>query len=197
MRLPRLMVITDRHLAGDPLLPRLRRCLERATPGSVVVQLRDRDAPIGWRLALGQVLRGLTRETEQELSVGDRLDLALLLGADALHLPEGGVDTERARSLGKLWVSRAWHSGTVESAPDAWVVSPAMAPRKGRPALGVTGLRAACEALQRPVYALGGVEAGNARQCLEAGAHGVAVIGAALDGRDVSPLLDALQIRRH
>jgi thiamine-phosphate pyrophosphorylase len=44
------------------------------------------------------------------------------------------------------------------------------------------------------LYALGGVDERNAAQCLAAGADGIAVIGAALDGRDPVPLVRALGI---
>lgn len=196
--LPRLMLITDRQLAGDALLPRIRSCLEQAEPGSIVVQLRDRDAPLEWRLTTGRALRGLTRDTGQQLSVNERLDLARLLEADAVHLPESGVPAARVSELcPNTWCSRAWHTGVeTERGVTALVVSPAMAARKGRAALGEAGLAAAREALHVPLYALGGVNAQNAQRCIDAGAHGVAVIGAALDGRSVLPLLESLQIRR-
>jgi thiamine-phosphate pyrophosphorylase len=73
--------------------------------------------------------------------------------------------------------------------------------RKGRPALGLAALgaaRRAAAALPKPadlrLYALGGVRAENAAECITAGADGVAVIGAALDGTDPRPLLGALGI---
>ncbi|MCA9631456.1 MAG: thiamine phosphate synthase [Myxococcales bacterium] len=198
LELPRLMLITDRRLAGDELLPRIRRCLEQAEPGSVVVQLRDRDASIGWRLETGRALRALTRDAGHQLSVSERLDLALLLGADAVHLPEVGVSAARVPELVPgVWCSRAWHAGgAVDPGVDALVVSPAMAPRKGRAALGLDGLASVCGSLGVPVYALGGVDAESAGRCIDAGAHGVAAIGAVLDGRSALPLLESLQIRR-
>ncbi|MCB9608376.1 MAG: thiamine phosphate synthase [Polyangiaceae bacterium] len=196
--LPRLMLITDRHLAGDQLLLRIRQCLEQATPGSVVVQLRDRDASAAWRLETGRALRALTRDTGHQLSVSERLDLARLLDADAVHLPEVGVPAARVQALVPgAWCSRAWHvDGTSDPGVHALVASPAIAPRKGRAALGLDGLASVCASLDVPVYALGGVDAESAGRCIDAGAHGVAVIGAALDGRSVLPLLESLQIQR-
>jgi thiamine-phosphate pyrophosphorylase len=93
-------------------------------------------------------------------------------------------------------------ASAVASGADAVLLSPILAARKGRAALGLTALAEARSALVRRgrgaprLYALGGVEAGTARACLEAGADGVAVIGAALDGRDARPLLQALGVLR-
>ena len=64
------------------------------------------------------------------------------------------------------------------------------------PALGLGGLRAAA-GLGLPVIALGGVDSGNARRCLAAGAAGVAVMGGLMRARDPEAetrrLLDALR----
>jgi thiamine-phosphate pyrophosphorylase len=79
---------------------------------------------------------------------------------------------------------------------DALLVSPVLATRKGRPAVGLEQLGAWGEQLRArhqayPLYALGGVTAGNAAACLAAGATGVAAMGAAL-AEDPARLLSAL-----
>jgi thiamine-phosphate pyrophosphorylase len=140
-----------------------------------------------------------------------------LLGADCVHLGEDAVSVEDARRvLGDgSWVSRACHRAedAATSGSDAVLLSPIAQARKGRPALGVAGLGAARAAVERAraarsdvsahaesrrplVYALGGVDAANAAECLAAGADGVAVIRAALDRRPIEPLLDALGIAK-
>ena len=58
------------------------------------------------------------------------------------------------------------------------------------PAIGLEGLREICNAISIPVIAIGGIDAGNARQCLDAGAYGVAVVRAT-DSRAVSEALAA------
>ncbi len=83
---------------------------------------------------------------------------------------------------------------------DALLVSPVLAPRKGRPALGLLPLGGLGEQLRArdlacQIYALGGVSAENAAGCLQAGATGVAAIGAAL-APDAEPLLSALGVLR-
>jgi thiamine-phosphate pyrophosphorylase len=204
---PRLIVVTDTSVADEAVLVhRVDACAALAAPGSVMVQLRDKTLPIRRRRALGERLVAVCRARAQGFVVNDRLDLAVLLGADGVHLGEDAVATEDARAVlpPGAWVSRAVH--TVDDAgrctADAVLLSPIASPRKGRPALGLSALTEARAAISRQtdaaprLYALGGIDASNAAQCLSSGADGVAVVGAVLDGRDPAPLLDALGIRR-
>lgn len=206
---PRLIVVTDTTLSSGPELEaRVERVLALAAPGTVMVQLRDKELSARRRLSLGERLVALCRQHGQWFIVGERLDIAVLLGADGVHLGEGSVATAEARSLlpPAAWVSRACHS--VEAAAstdaDAVLLSPIVAERKGSAPLGAEAIADACARLsrrdraQRPhVYALGGVDASTAAACIARGAAGVAVIGAVLGpGRDPVALLSALGIGR-
>jgi thiamine-phosphate diphosphorylase len=208
---PRLIAITDLSVLGrEPLLERLRVVAESAVPDSVAFLLRDHAAGGYARLALGAALAELSQSTQQQLWVADRLDLALLLKADALHLGEQSVRANVARQLlgDSVRVSRAWHAPSLDddgsaaelAGVNALLLSPIFAARKGRPALGVAALSALGEQLRArnqayQLYALGGVDHENAAACLAAGASGIAAIGAALEG-DVRALLSALEILR-
>jgi len=57
--------------------------------------------------------------------------------------------------------------------------------------IGLDGLAAICEAIELPVVAIGGIDASNARDCIEAGAAGVAVVRASADARRVRAAVDA------
>jgi thiamine-phosphate pyrophosphorylase len=204
---PRLIAITDlSFVTPDVLVERLARLAHAAMPSSVALLLRDHSASARQRLALGKQLQAVARSARQELWVADRLDLALLLEADGVHLGEGSVSPAVARRLvgSRVKVSRAWHAASLEGAAsadeladvDAILVSPVMAPRKGRSALGLAPLGVLGEQLRArdqacQLYALGGVSSENAAACLAAGATGVAAIGAALSD-DPLPLLRAL-----
>ncbi len=206
-RAPRLIVITDTSVSAAPeLVVRIQRVLASAAPRTVMVQLRDKSLDARERLGLGKRLVADCRRYEQFFTVNDRLDLALLLDADGVHLGEGSVTPEDARAMlpGSAWVSVACHDpdAAYRAQTDAVLLSPVAAPRKGRQALGLEGLARARQALASgaattmpALYGLGGVDAGNARRCLDAGADGVAAIGAVLDGRDPLPLLEALGVR--
>lgn len=205
---PRLVAITDASVLPLPELSlRLRRLAARAGPGTVALLLRDHALSAKARLALGKALRDAAGEHGQQLWVADRLDLALLLGADGAHLGEASVSASRARELlpPGVRISRAFHpapEGVVSEAVaelaqvDALLVSPVLAPRKGRAALGLATFSTWGEQLRArhqayPLYALGGVTSDNAAACVAAGAAGVAAIGAAL-APDPAPLLEAL-----
>jgi thiamine-phosphate pyrophosphorylase len=202
---PRLIVITDTTVAAESeLVARIERALSAARPGTVMVQLRDRQLDGRARLELGKVIVEMCRRTEQLFVVNDRLDLAVILDADGVHLGEGSVDPKEAREvLGvAAWVSCARHSvpAVAGTGADAVLLSPIAAPRKGNAALGIAALGAARAALSSEqgtlLYALGGIDASNAASCVEHGADGVAVIGAILDGRAPEPLLAELGILR-
>ena len=202
---PPLMVMTDLSVAPETLLKeRIDAVLRAARAGSVVVQLRDLERPVRERMELGAFLAPLCRRHGQRFIVNDRIDLAVLLGAEGVHLGERSVSPADARSfLPGAYISHACHEvdGVVSEGSDAAVLSPICAPRKGCPALGVEALSRARALLDATgpsigLYALGGIDAATARACVEHGATGVAVIGAALDGRDPLPLLRALDIER-
>ena len=202
---PRLFVLTDAAVAsGSVLDARLERLLANCRRGSAVVVLRDKQLPVRERLAIGRRLAPIVRRHGHELAVADRLDLAVLLEAEGAHLGESSVDTRDARALlfAGAWLSRATHDpARLDREADAMILSPIAAPRKGRPALGLAAIETARTRLSEMtvgppplLYALGGVDERNAAQCLAAGADGIAVIGAALDGRDPVPLTRALGI---
>lgn len=198
---PVLLAISDTELApGATLIERLERLCWAARAGAVALVLRDKQLSVRRRQELGVALRDVTRASQQWLCVADRLDLALALDADGLHLGEESIEPRDARRLwGPRFISRACHDPRTASAAgaDAVVLSPVLAARKGAPALGRVGLtlaRERCGAAR--LFALGGVDAHTARLCLEAGAHGVAAQGAVLDGRPPDALLAALGAAR-
>jgi len=202
----RLIALTDRSIAGAAeTLARLERLVHQAPPGSVLVQLRDRELDGAERFRFGAALRALTHAHAQLFQVNDRLDLAVLLDADGVHLGEASVSTADARRvLGEpRFVTRACHDP--ERAPhvdaDGILLSPVFAARKGAAALGVSALARARERLRDAgsrtrLFALGGVEAGNAAACLEAGADGVAAIASVVGSEAPEAVLAAVLASR-
>jgi thiamine-phosphate pyrophosphorylase len=175
-----------------------------ARPESVVFQLRDLELSARERLLFGRALLRVARETGQFFQVNDRIDLAHLLGADGVHLGESGIATEDARRLlgERAFVSRACHDPALVAKldADALLLSPIFESKKALPLLGVGALEVARSALERragsmALFALGGVSAERAAQCIAAGADGVAVITAVLSAEG-DELVRALGILR-
>ncbi|WP_437594516.1 thiamine phosphate synthase [Sorangium sp. So ce1000] len=202
MLTPRLTLITQSADVPEPvLLARLSAfgALPREARARVAVQLRDPELSGAALHALGRRLRDATAALGASFLVNDRLDLALLLGADGVHLGRRSVAVADARALlgAGAFVSVACHGvddvlRAAEAGADAAVLSPIFAtPGKGPP-LGLEALREArarLDAASRGValVALGGVDAASAPACLAAGADGVAAIRADFGGALPAP----------
>jgi thiamine-phosphate pyrophosphorylase len=195
MRPPLLTLITAIDVVPEPLLlARLAALsvLPAELRARVAVQLRDPELSGRALHALGARLREATAALGAALVVNDRIDLAILLGADGVHLGRRSVGIADARALlgPEAFISVACHdlddvARAAGHGADAAVLSPIFAtPGKGPP-LGVAALgeaRRRIAAAARPVslIALGGVDAATAPVCLAAGADGVAAIRADL-----------------
>jgi thiamine-phosphate pyrophosphorylase len=201
----RLVAISDRTAASaETTLERFGELGRLARPKTVVFQLRDLELGARERKEFGGALLRTARETGQSFVVNDRVDLAVLLGADGVHLGESGIATEDARRLlgEHVFISRACHDPALVARldADAVMLSPIYESKKGLTTLGSAALKAARRALdesgrQTVLLALGGVSVHRARECTAAGADGVAVIGAVLRGEGPE-LVRALGIGR-
>ena len=156
--------------------------------GRLSVQLRDPEIPVRALRRFGEALRQATRAVGARLIVNDRVDLALLLEADGVHLGRRSMAVGDARALlGQgAWISTSAHGiedvvAAARAGADAALLSPIFAsPGKGPPlgpeALGEARAVLAREGLSLVVFALGGVTSRNAGLCFAAGADGVAAI---------------------
>jgi thiamine-phosphate pyrophosphorylase len=197
---PCLMLITDRaRLRGRALEEVVSRAVDG---GAGVVQLREKGLPGGELYDLALTLRHVLRGRAL-LLVNDRIDVALACGADGVHLPEHSVPLHTARELAgeSCLIGRSVHS--LEAAQRAEAEGAdyvevgtvyETASKPGAQAAGPDLVRAVAGAVRVPVIAVGGVTAECVRELVEAGADGVAVIGAVLDAAD--PEAAALELRQ-
>lgn len=194
-RVPRLMLVTDRHRSRLPL-PDL---VAAAVAGGVdAVQVRERDLPISdLRLLLGQLREIIAGRAallvNREVAVA--ADLAI-----GLHLPERGIDgAEARRRLGPdRLLGRSVHSsaGAASGSGDDYLLAGhvyATASKPGRTPLGLAGLRAIAEAAPVPLLAVGGITADRIPAVLSTGAVGVAVIGAIAEASNPEAAAAALR----
>jgi thiamine-phosphate pyrophosphorylase len=150
--------------------------------GATVVQLRLKGASTDEVVERGRPFR----ELPATFVVNDDVEAALRLGADGVHLGRSDEGAERALENGLmlgLSASSVDEAQDAEARGAAYVgAGPVWAtPSKtdADPPIGLEGLRRICVAVSIPVVAIGGIDAANARACIEAGAAGVAVIRAA------------------
>jgi thiamine-phosphate pyrophosphorylase len=167
----RLCLIVDRGLGLD--------VLAELPAGSALVQLRDKELSGRELERVARVAREITRRHGMRLVINDRVDVALAVGADGVHLPERGLGVADARKLigmvGASTHSPADAAARLAEGADYVVLGPIWeTPGKG-PALGPEALAG----LPPAVLALGGVDGPErARAARAAGAHGVAVLRA-------------------
>lgn len=184
--------------------------LQSALEGGVrFLQFREKDLPSRERMALGRKVMALAAEFDAAVIVNGDLALADALGAAGVHLGKTTLSVQEVRGrLGyRGLIGYSAHSGqeaaeAFAAGADYSVLSPVF-PTKSKhsdgPFLGLDGFRAEMERVNEsaqfaPVYALGGVGAENAADCLRAGAHGVALIGGILGAAD--PAAAVLEIRK-
>lgn len=179
--LPQLWIITDPHHPDGPVDP-IRKALIGCPSGRVGVQLRAKRASDRQLVAWGKELRDLTSRAGALLTVNRRPDVAQIVAADGVHLPERGLQpTEVSRhwpDIGLIGVSRHARTGLREAeeqgASYAFLSPVFRAPGKGAP-IGIEAFHEAIEGVGIPTYALGGVRAAHVAALLRAGARGVAV----------------------
>jgi thiamine-phosphate pyrophosphorylase len=187
-----LYLITDPGLAGArPLLPIVASALEG---GATAIQLRDKRAAPRDLLTLGAEMRRIAHQQGAAFAVNDRVDLALALEADAVHVGPGDLPPLEARRLlpRPRWLGVSARSvqealAAEKAGADYLGVGPLFAtatkPDAGLP-MGLEALAAIAAAVSIPVVGIGGIHEGNAGSVIDAGASGVAVISALMAAED-------------
>ncbi|BBJ44430.1 thiamine phosphate synthase [Streptomyces antimycoticus] len=182
----RLYLCTDaRKRQGD--LPEFLDAVLAA--GVDIVQLREKEMEAAEELEHLQVFADACRRHGKLLAVNDRADVAHAIGSDVLHLGQGDLPVPAARAIlgADVVIGRSTHA---EAEVDAAAVQPGVdyfctgpcwpTPTKpGRHAPGLPLVRhAAALGTERPWFAIGGIDASNLDQVLEAGARRIVVVRA-------------------
>jgi thiamine-phosphate pyrophosphorylase len=199
LRRARLYFVTD-------IRPGLEQLLAAAVAGGVdMVQLRDKSATDAELLAAAEVFRR-TRDAYGALFwLNDRADLALRCDADGVHVGQDDVPPEEIRLVlpPDRLIGLSTHSpaqldaALASSSADELSVGPVWeTPTKGgRPAAGLEYVRyAASHAGERPWFAIGGIDLGNVRDVIEAGASRIVVVRAIRDASDPRAAAEALRV---
>ncbi|MFN8498810.1 MAG: thiamine phosphate synthase [Anaerolineae bacterium] len=197
-----LTVITDSELSlGRPDLVVARAAM---AGGATVVQLRQKRGSTRDMVALGHALRQLTSEMGVTFIVNDRLDVALAVGANGVHVGQDDLPAAAARALlgpdRLLGVSaatpdeaRAAHAAGADYLGVGAVYATGSKADAGAP-IGLDGLALVAQATGLPIVAIGGIGPGRAAACIEHGAAGVAVISAIVSQADPEAAARRLRI---
>ncbi len=194
---PRLYIVTDRRATGGrPLVAVVRAALAGAVRGGllaaeIAVQLREKD--LGGRALrdLAGELREITGAAGAALIVNDRIDVALAVGADGVHLGGRSLSPEDARGAAPgLRLAVSTHAPAeldgLDGAVDFAVFGPVHdtpSKRAYGPPVGLDALAAAARR-RVPLVAIGGLTVEDAPAITRAGARGMACIRPVMSAED-------------
>jgi thiamine-phosphate pyrophosphorylase len=184
-----LYPITDVKVSGLSHAEQVARLIDG---GATLIQLREkRLSPREFFRDAAQALI-IARSHGVQIIINDRVDIALALGADGVHLGQNDLPAEAARKLlgttaviGYSVHSAAQANAAVEMPIDYLGIGPVfrtLTKAAPDPVIGFAGLHEAREiAKQVPLVAIGGITPANASTVLEAGVDAVAMIRALLE----------------
>ena len=190
----KLYLITDRRLFTDDHL--LFTAVEEALKGGVkALQLREKDLEVRELLRMAYVLRELTYRYGAKLFINDRVDVALAVDADGVHLGGSSMPAFAARKAAGegMLIGVSAHNVTEakkaeEEGADFVTFGPVFeTPSKmkyGKP-LGLGLLREVSAIISIPVFAIGGLKKERVKSTLESGAYGISLISAILGSEDI------------
>ncbi|GAB4390382.1 MAG: thiamine phosphate synthase [Thermodesulfovibrionales bacterium] len=187
-----LYLVTDRKVTGGKPLD---AAVTEALKGGVrAVQIREKDLGTRELLRLAYAMRDLTLKFDARLFINDRVDIAIAVDADGVHLGQKSMPPFAVRRLSsKLLIGVSAHDlreakAAEESGADFITLGPVYeTPSKHKygPPIGLEALREVVEEVSVPVFAIGGIKPENLREVFAAGAEGVAVISSILGARNI------------
>lgn len=192
MFLPKIYLITDTRIANLSHAEQVERLVDG---GAALIQLREKNAsPKDFYEQAKEALR-IARKSDVKIIINDRVDIALALKADGVHLGQDDLSPEHARKiLGKqAIIGFSTHNlqqavEAVKFPIDYLAIGPVFATKtKENPdaIVGVEGVRKVREAIGNfPLVAIGGIGLGNFQEILSAGADSVAIISNLLSEAD-------------
>ena len=180
---PILCLVTNRNRTSKRDLGSI---VNDAIAGGVnMVQFRDRDMEGPEKLEMAIILRDLTKDKAIFMVNGD-VDLAIEVVADGIHFPEDqNLDINHQNLKENFIIGRSVHSfeSAVKAASEGmdYLTVGTIFPSNSHPNGEVSGteiIERINNSLSIPLIGIGGISVGNCLQVIEAGAAGVAVIGA-------------------
>jgi thiamine monophosphate synthase len=209
----RLYLVTDENCL--PPGRNLYQAVEEALQAGVtLVQYREKNGLGKGMLEKARKLIALCHKYNVPLLVNDRLDIALLSGADGVHLGQDDIPVAEARRMADLFFAKcaATHTAnsTLQQTGSRFIIGAtahnveealaaeaagadylgcgavfATSTKKDTVPLGLEGLKAIRQSVHIPIAGIAGITPDNYRQVLEAGADGVAVVSAILGAASV------------
>lgn len=180
-----LYLVTDENLD----LEQLKFVIKEAVVGGVtMVQLREKHGDVREFIQRAMVVKALLMETGIPLIINDRVDVALAVDADGVHLGQSDMPAAIARQLiGDdkilgLSVENEQQLADAQHLPVDYLGLSAIYPTPTKTntvyAWGLDGLEKAAGESRLPLVAIGGLNESNIKSAMDAGAAGVALVSA-------------------
>ncbi len=190
----RLCLVADAQAAQGRYILRL---IEQAVDSGVtLVQLRAKKLPTQDFLELALKTAKFLKSKNVPLIINDRTDIALACGAQGVHLGQEDLPLSYARKILGKKMRIGISVNTVKEAEEAEKggadylgVGPVYytpSKRDLKTILGPSGLKVIREKVKIPILAIGGINAENARETMDCGVDGIAVISALMEAKDIS-----------
>lgn len=170
--------------------------------GAPAIQLRNKGENARALHEVGRVIRALTHRYGTLFFVNDRLDVALSLGADGVHLGPDDVPVRAARSvvpegflIGYSADDPAEARGAVDEGADyigCGAVYRTSTKGDAGAAIGIERLALVARSVDTPVVGIGGIDEGRVAEVAACGAAGCAVVGAVMRAHDVAATVGRL-----
>ncbi len=189
-----LYVVTGQEFARDrSQLEVVQACI---SGGAGIIQLREKHWPAARLIEIGRELRRVTREGEVLLIVNDRVDLAVALEADGVHIGQQDIPLQLVRKMVCPGMVVGVSAGTSE---EAWAaeregasylgvgpIFPTETKKDARPPRGLSLLKEIRQATDLPIYAIGGIKIHNVASVIRTGVDGVAVVSAVIGADNIT-----------
>lgn len=186
--LPKIYSITDVSITKLSHLEQVKQLIKG---GAKIIQLREKTASSGEFYEAAQEVMLFARERNVKIIINDRVDIALAVGADGVHLGQNDLPPDQARKILGEKAIIGFSTHNIEQALEAvrlpinyLAIGPIFATNtKENPdtIVGIEGLSKVREAIgDFPLVAIGGINFENARDILANGADSIAVISAIL-----------------
>ena len=192
MTLPKIYPITDARISGISHAAQVQRLVDG---GARVIQIREKTITADtFYDDVGEAIR-IAHSAGARIIINDRVDIAIALGADGVHLGQDDLPPDEARKMlgDKAIIGFSTHSieqarAAVQLPIDYIAFGPIFRTDSKidtEPSVGLEMLRRLrSEIGSMPLVAIGGITAGNLRGVLDAGADSAAIIGAILSSPD-------------
>ncbi len=187
-----LYLIADAEQIRENLISSVKMAING---GVKAVQLRGKNLHARELLKIAERLRNLTNIESVKLFINDRIDVAMAVEADGIHLGQNSMPVKSVKELtGNRYIIGVSTHGLKEAldaengGADFITVGPIFETesklRYGLP-IGLTKLACVCDKVKIPVFAIGGISNERVGSVMREGAHGVAVISAVLKADSV------------